>query len=89
LPHHAKEGFFGPQTEAPETPLNKKVLPTQIQAAEDYRKWDERGREWLYGFVWFCQKKDRSVVRGYMQVCAERRINRHILAELYSCSEVL
>lgn len=74
LPPHTKEGFFGPKTELPETPLAKKVLPTQVQTAEDYRKWDERGREWLYGFVWFCQKKDRSVTRGYMQVSCENRI---------------
>ena len=73
LPLHAREGFFGPKTELPETPLAKKVLPTQVQTAEDYRRWDERGREWLYGFVWFCQKKDRSVTRGYMQVRAPRR----------------
>jgi hypothetical protein len=80
-PLHNKEGFFGPKTELPETPLAKKVLPTQVQTAEDYRKWDERGREWLYGFVWFCQKKDRSLARGYMQVgppprprCVLRRV---------------
>ncbi|WVO12525.1 hypothetical protein L204_100125 [Cryptococcus depauperatus] len=37
------------------------------QKAEEYRKWDERGREWLYGFVWFEQRRDRGISRGYMQ----------------------
>jgi hypothetical protein len=37
--------------------------------AEEYRKWDERGREWLYGYVWFEQRKDIGIARGYMQVC--------------------
>jgi len=69
LPGYTKDGsFFGPKTELPETPMAQKVLPTPVQTAEDYRRWDERGREWLYGFVWFCQKKDRSLARGYMQV---------------------
>jgi hypothetical protein len=36
--------------------------------AEEYRKWDERGREWLYGYVWFEQRKDVGITRGYMQV---------------------
>ena len=36
--------------------------------AEEYRKWDERGREWLYGYVWFEQRKDGGIARGYMQV---------------------
>jgi len=34
----------------------------------EYRVWDERGREWLYGYVWFQQKKDRGIARGFMQV---------------------
>nr|XP_031861745.1 uncharacterized protein CI109_002978 [Kwoniella shandongensis]KAA5528817.1 hypothetical protein CI109_002978 [Kwoniella shandongensis] len=37
------------------------------QKAEEYRKWDERGREWLYGFVWFEQRRDKAITRGYMQ----------------------
>lgn len=36
--------------------------------ADEYRKWNERGREWLYGYVWFEQRKDRGIARGYMQV---------------------
>lgn len=36
--------------------------------AAEYRKWDERGREWMYGFVWFQQRRDRGIARGYMQV---------------------
>jgi hypothetical protein len=36
--------------------------------AEEYRKWDEQGREWLYGYVWFEQRKDGGIARGYMQV---------------------
>jgi hypothetical protein len=38
------------------------------ERAEEYRKWDERGREWLYGFVWFEQRRDGGIARGYMQV---------------------
>lgn len=38
------------------------------ERAAEYRVWDERGREWLYGYVWFQQKKDKSISRGYMQV---------------------
>lgn len=36
--------------------------------AEEYRQWDERGREWLYGYVWFEQRRDGGIARGYMQV---------------------
>lgn len=36
--------------------------------AAEYRTWDERGREWLYGFVWFQQRRDRGIARGFMQV---------------------
>jgi hypothetical protein len=36
--------------------------------AEEYRKWNERGREWVYGYVWFEQRKDHGITRGYMQV---------------------
>lgn len=61
-------GFFGPVTEAPETPLSAKNLPSKGETADEYRKWDERGRKWLYGYVWFQQRKDESIVRGYMQV---------------------
>jgi len=38
------------------------------EKADEYRKWDERGREWLYGFVWFEQRRDGGIARGYMQV---------------------
>ncbi|ODN77662.1 hypothetical protein L202_04813 [Cryptococcus amylolentus CBS 6039] len=37
------------------------------EKADEYRKWDERGREWLYGFVWFEQRQDQGIRRGYMQ----------------------
>lgn len=43
--------------------------------AEEYRRWDERGREWLYGYVWFEQKKDRGIARGYMQVSASAKMS--------------
>ena len=36
--------------------------------ADEYRQWDEMGREWLYGYVWFEQRKDGGIARGYMQV---------------------
>jgi hypothetical protein len=42
--------------------------PSKGERAEEYRKWDERGREWLYGFVWFEQRRDGGIARGYMQV---------------------
>jgi hypothetical protein len=48
--------------------LSEKALPTKGETADEYRKWDERGRKWLYGYVWFQQRKDKSIVRGYMQV---------------------
>jgi hypothetical protein len=44
------------------------VRPSKGERAEEYRKWDERGREWLYGFVWFEQRADKGIARGYMQV---------------------
>lgn len=48
------------------TPL---LTPTGTRTkADEYRQWDEKGREWLYGYVWFEQKKDPTIVRGYMQV---------------------
>lgn len=37
------------------------------EKADEYRRWDERGREWLYGFVWFEQRRDKGIARGYMQ----------------------
>lgn len=60
-------GFFGPETEGPDTPSTMKVLPTKGETAAEYRKWDEKGRKWLYGYVWFHQRKDQSITRGYMQ----------------------
>lgn len=60
-------GFFGPVTEA-QTPLEAKALPSKGETADEYRRWDEKGRKWLYGYVWFQQRKDQSIVRGYMQV---------------------
>ncbi|TXT06632.1 uncharacterized protein COLE_05963 [Cutaneotrichosporon oleaginosum] len=42
-------------------------IPEPTDRAEEYRKWDERGREWMYGFVWFQQRRDRGIARGYMQ----------------------
>ncbi|KAI9634049.1 uncharacterized protein MKK02DRAFT_17619 [Dioszegia hungarica] len=43
------------------------ALMSDGERSLEYRKWDERGREWLYGFVWFEQRKDRGIARGYMQ----------------------
>jgi hypothetical protein len=43
-------------------------LPSKGETADEYRRWDEKGRKWLYGYVWFQQRKDKSIVRGYMQV---------------------
>lgn len=38
--------------------------------AEEYREWAARGGQWLYGYVWFEQRRDTSISRGYMQVCS-------------------
>lgn len=46
---------------------DKKSLDSENKA-EEYRKWNERGREWVYGFVWFEQRRDGGIARGYMQV---------------------
>lgn len=43
--------------------------------SEEYRAWNERGREWLYGFVWFQQRRDRGIARGYMQVSSRAECN--------------
>ncbi|EIW72107.1 hypothetical protein TREMEDRAFT_41513 [Tremella mesenterica DSM 1558] len=50
-----------------ETPAAGSAGMSKGEKAEEYRKWDERGREWLYGYVWFEQRKDKDLVRGYMQ----------------------
>lgn len=83
-------GFFGPVTEAAETPLSEKALPTKGETAVEYRKWDERGRKWLYGYVWFQQRKDKSIVRGYMQVriCCWHWIRYEADPELRTAREV-
>ncbi|KAK8853233.1 hypothetical protein IAR55_003935 [Kwoniella newhampshirensis] len=47
--------------------LGQGGLMSSGQKADEYRKWDERGREWLYGFVWFEQRRDKAITRGYMQ----------------------
>lgn len=72
-PGDRDSGFFGPVTEVPETPLSDKTLPSKGETADEYRKWDERGRKWLYGYVWFQQRKDKSIVRGYMQVSLDAK----------------
>jgi hypothetical protein len=36
--------------------------------ADEYRAWVARGGQWLYGYVWFEQRRDKSISRGYMQV---------------------
>ncbi|ORY33392.1 hypothetical protein BCR39DRAFT_519739 [Naematelia encephala] len=60
----------------PPSPLPNVSLQAQLDStpppaagskAEEYRKWNERGREWLYGFVWFEQRRDKEIARGYMQ----------------------
>ncbi|GMK56685.1 hypothetical protein CspeluHIS016_0305250 [Cutaneotrichosporon spelunceum] len=55
----------------PPSPNPVKVEPEKradrTDRADEYRKWDERGREWMYGFVWFQQRRDRGIARGYMQ----------------------
>ena len=52
---------------------------TKGTKAEEYRKWNERGREWVYGYVWFEQRKDGGIARGYMQV-RQARFALHDLA---------
>lgn len=65
--------FFGSSSEAPDTPMTETILPTKMEVADDYRKWDGHGREWLYGFVWFEQRRDEGIARGYMQVSGSSR----------------
>lgn len=47
---------------------------TKSERSDEYRQWDELGGQWLYGYVWFEQRKDESVARGYMQVSLYRDI---------------
>lgn len=58
--------------EPPSPVVGMSALPsvegTKRDKADEYRAWNERGREWLYGFVWFQQRRDRGIARGYMQV---------------------
>lgn len=54
---------------------------TKKDKAEEYRAWNERGREWLYGFVWFQQRRDRGIARGYMQVSSGSMVRA-------DCSEI-
>ena len=37
-------------------------------SAEEYREWTSAGGQWLYGYVWFEQRRDTTISRGYMQV---------------------
>lgn len=50
------------------SPSSTARIASRGEKAEEYRKWDERGREWLYGYVWFEQRQDKGIARGYMQV---------------------
>ena len=54
--------------ESADRPVLSTVGQSKEIKAQEYRRWDERGREWLYGYVWFEQRKDKDIVRGYMQV---------------------
>lgn len=64
----------GPDNDAPPVTGQQETTGSK---AEEYRKWNERGREWVYGYVWFEQRKDRGISRGYMQVnLASRYHNR-------------
>ena len=64
-PNSSDEGRQGAGSLGTSTSL--KDMST-AEKTEEYRRWDERGREWLYGFVWFEQRRDRGIARGYMQV---------------------
>lgn len=55
-----------PDNHATPVPVSGRQETTGTKA-EEYRKWNERGREWVYGYVWFEQRKDRGIARGYMQ----------------------
>lgn len=60
---------------------SSQTIPAVMSDGErsmEYRKWDEKGREWLYGYVWFEQRKDRGIARGYMQVCPTHQISSKI-----------
>ena len=62
---NGQSGSSSPRTPAP---LAGQAVMSRGETAEEYRKWDERGREWLFGYVWFEQRKDGAISRGYMQV---------------------
>ena len=57
-----------PISPLPTPTKSPKETTSAEQKAEEYRRWDEKGREWLHGFVWFEQRRDRGISRGYMQV---------------------
>ena len=67
LPDHLNNGSIA-QTLVGRLPTSTSLKDLSTEKAEEYRRWDERGREWLYGFVWFEQRRDKGVARGYMQV---------------------
>lgn len=77
----------GSPDESPLQPPQSGFVPAPLAAqnsgtgdkAEEYRKWNERGREWLYGYVWFEQRKDGGIARGYMQVSPSRSPSVQIL----------
>lgn len=73
-----------PEPSSPTTETSEAVLPQarrqNTDTAAEYREWNERGREWLYGFVWFQQRRDRGVTRGYMQV--SDLAHRRLMAEI-------
>lgn len=67
-PPMKQQPFFGLGSEGPETPMAERPSFTRTEVADDYRLWDRKtGREWLYGFVWFEQRRDTTISRGYMQ----------------------
>lgn len=70
--------FTSSSTVSPSTSQNLPGIMSDGERSVEYRKWDERGREWLYGFVWFEQRKDRGIARGYMQVSFELRFDNSL-----------
>lgn len=67
-PPMKQQPFFGIGSEGPETPMAERPAFSRNEVADDYRLWDRKtGREWLYGYVWFEQRRDTSISRGYMQ----------------------
>jgi hypothetical protein len=68
MPDHLRSADHGRLGQGTPERVGQHLHKSSGEKADEYRRWDERGREWLYGFVWFEQRRDKEIARGYMQV---------------------